>query len=279
MVQGNALVLGGGGVTGVAWETGVLAGLSEAGLDLSNADLLVGTSAGAAVAAQLASGTPLATLLERQLEGSAQEMPATLGPAVLARYVWAMLTRRDPAEFGQAMGRLALGAKTVSEADRLAVIASRLPSHEWPDRPVRVTAVNARTGEFRVFDRDDHVPLVDAVAASCAVPGVWPPVGIDGEKWIDGGMRSAVNADLAAGRARVVILAPITTGFGAVSPVDKQAAALRAAGSAVVVVSPDREAKSRMGRNSLDPARRAAAADAGYRQAALELERVAAIWR
>jgi NTE family protein len=104
-------------------------------------------------------------------------------------------------------------------------------------------------------------------------------VSIDGEKWIDGGMRSAVNADLAAGRARVVILAPITAGFGAVSPVDKQAAALRAAGSAVVVVSPDREAKSRMGRNSLDPARRAAAADAGYRQAALELERVAAIWR
>jgi NTE family protein len=279
MVQGNALVLGGGGVTGVAWETGILAGFSEAGLDLSNADLLVGTSAGAAVAAQLASGTPLATLLEWQQEGSAHEITARLGPAVLARYIWAMFTRRQPAEYGRAMGRLALGAKTVAEADRLAVIASRLPSHEWPERPVRVAAVNARTGEFRVFDRDDHIPLVDAVAASCAVPGVWPPVSIDGEKWIDGGMRSAVNADLAAGRARVVILAPITAGFGAVSPVDKQAAALRAAGSAVVVVSPDREAKSQMGRNSLDPARRAAAADAGYRQATLELERVAAIWR
>jgi len=83
MVQGDALVLGGGGVTGVAWETGVLAGLSESGLDLSNADLLVGTSAGAAVAAQLASGTPLAALLERQLAGSAQEAsgPVLLGDA------------------------------------------------------------------------------------------------------------------------------------------------------------------------------------------------------
>jgi len=104
-------------------------------------------------------------------------------------------------------------------------------------------------------------------------------VSVEGQKWIDGGMRSAVNADLAAGRARVVILAPITIGFGAMPPVDQQAAALRAAGSEVVVVSPDRDARSRMGRNSLDPARRAAAAQAGHRQAALELDRVAAVWR
>jgi NTE family protein len=107
---------------------------------------------------------------------------------------------------------------------------------------------------------------------------VWPPVSIDGEKWIDGGMRSAVNADLAAGRARIVILAPITAGFGAVTPVEKQADALRAAGSSVVVVSPDRDAASRMGRNSLDPSRRAAAADAGYLQAAQEVDRVAVVW-
>ena len=279
MVQGNALVLGGGGVTGVAWETGILAGLSEAGLDLSDADLLVGTSAGAAVAAQLASGTPIATLLERQLAGTAHEIPASLGPSVLARYVWAMLTRREPTEFGQAMGRLALGARTVSEADRSAVIASRLPSHEWPERPLKVTAVNAATGAFRVFERDDAVPLVDAVAASCAVPGVWPPVSIQGQRWIDGGMRSAANADLAAGRALIVILAPITNGFGAMPSVDQQVAALRAAGSSVVVVSPDRAARARMGRNSLDPAKRAAAAEEGHRQAALEFDRVAAVWR
>ena len=279
MLQGDALVLGGGGVTGVAWETGILAGLSEAGLDLSTAELLVGTSAGAAVAAQLGSGTPLATLLELQLAGRSQEIPATLGPALLARYLWAILTQRDPAGYGRAMGRLALGATTVDETERRVAIASRLPSHEWPERPLQLTTVNALTGAFRVFERDDGVPLVDAVAASCAVPGVWPPVSIDGEKWIDGGMRSAVNANLAAGRARVVILAPTTGGVGAVPSVGEQVAALRAAGSVVMVVSPDRDARSRMGRNVLDPAKRAVAAQAGHRQATLELDRVAAVWR
>jgi NTE family protein len=278
MVQGNALLLGGGGVTGVAWETGILAGLSDAGLDLSTAELLVGTSAGAAVAAQLASGTALDELLERQRVGSVPEIPAAIGPTVMVRYLWGMLTKRDAGAYGRAMGRLALGATTVPEAERRAVIAARLPSHDWPDRPLLVTSVNARTGEFRAFSREDHVPLVDAVAASCAVPGVWPPVTIDDELWIDGGMRSAVNADLAKGRARVVILAPITSGFGAVPSVGRQAEALRAGGSTVVVVSPDRQATSRMGRNPLDPAMRPASADEGYRQAAQELDRVAAVW-
>ena len=279
MVQGSALVLGGGGVTGIAWEIGLLAGLREAGLDLSAAELLVGTSAGAAVAAQLASDIPLATLFELQLTGSAQEIPARLGPALLARFVWNMLTQRELAGYGRAMGRVALSARTVDEAERLAAIASRLPSHEWPERLVRITAVNALSGAFRVFERADGVALVDAVAASCAVPGVWPPVSIGGERWIDGGMRSAVNADLAAGRARVVILAPITGGGGAVPTVGRQVEALRAAGSAVVLVSPDRAARSQMGRNVLDPSKRAAAAEAGKLQALRELDRVAAVWR
>jgi len=285
MLQGDALVLGGGGVTGVAWETGVLAGLSEAGLDLSTAELLVGTSAGAAVAAQLASGTPLATLLELQLARSSREIPARLGPELLARYAryarygWAMLTQRDAAGYGRAMGRLAVSATTMDEEERRVAIAFGLPSHEWPERLLQLTSVNALTGAFRVFERDDGVPLVDAVAASCAVPGVWPPVTIQGEKWIDGGMRSAANADLAAGRSRVVILAPMAGGVGAVPSVGRQVAGLRAAGSAVVVVSPDRAARSQMGRNVLDPAKRAAAAQAGHRQAALELDRVAAVWR
>ena len=71
----------------------------------------------------------------------------------------------------------------------------------------------ADNGEFVAFEKSSGVSLVDAVAASCAVPGVWPPVTINGRRYIDGGMRSAVNADLAAGYERVVVLAPINTAF------------------------------------------------------------------
>ena len=278
-MTGDALVLGGGGVTGVAWETGVLAGLAEAGLDLSGAELLVGTSAGAAVAAQVASGMSLRELYERQLAARSAEVSAKLSGLMLARYVWSMLVERDSQKFGARMGRLALNTPTLDEAERRAVIASRLPSHEWPTRALRLTTVNARTGGFVVLDRDSGVPLVDAVAASCAVPGVWPPVSMNVESFIDGGMRSAVNADLATGRARVVILAPIVQGFGPMTSVAEQVRALRAGGSRVVVVSPDSQAKKRMGRNSLDPSKRAGSAEEGRRQGLLVMTEVAAVWR
>lgn len=111
------------------------------------------------------------------------------------------------------MGRLALAARTVPAAQRLAVIAARLPSPDWPDRPLQVTAVDADTGEFRVFDHTSGVSLVDAVAASCAVPGVYPPISVGPRRYVDGGVRSATNADLAEGCERIVILAPVTSGW------------------------------------------------------------------
>jgi NTE family protein len=147
------------------------------------------------------------------------------------------------------------------------VIESRLPVHEWPSARLRVTAVDAETGGFVVFDRDAGVSLVDAVAASCAVPGVWPPVTIDGRRWIDGGMRSSANADLAEGYQRVVVLAPVSGGFGPIARLGDQVAALRAGGAQVSVVTPDRDARRAIGRNMLDPARRAMAARAGHAQA------------
>ncbi|MFE0053544.1 patatin-like phospholipase family protein, partial [Streptomyces sp. NPDC059013] len=173
----TALVLGGGGLAGIGWEIGVLHGLAEAGADVSAADLVVGTSAGSVVGVQLSSGLlTLPELYERQLADPEGEVPAGMGPSVLARYVWGVLRSRDAEAYGARMGRLALSARTEPEEARRAVFAARLLTHEWPSaRRLVVTAVDAVTGEFRAFDRESGVGLLDAVGASCAVPGVWPP--------------------------------------------------------------------------------------------------------
>jgi NTE family protein len=273
-MAGRALVLGGGGVTGVAWELGVLAGLADAGVDLSDADLVIGTSAGSVVAAQLTTGTELEKLYAAQL-GDSAEIAARIGMATMLRWAWAAVGRRNAQQVRARIGRMALAARTAPEAQRRAVIEARLPVHEWPRRRLLITAVDAESGEFTAFDRDSAVDLVDAVGASCAVPGVWPPVTINGRRYIDGGVRSAANVDLADGCERVVVLAPMTGGGGPIPTVAKQVGGLSAK---VTVVSPDPQARRAIGRNALDPARRAPAARAGREQAASVASAVAEVW-
>jgi NTE family protein len=265
----NGLVLGGGGVTGIAWELGILTGLAAGGSDLTDADLIIGTSAGAVVAAQITSGIALVELLERQIRGYGQEISAKLDTwRGVSIGLSAMRHRRDPREFRRRIGTMALATETVPESDRIAVIASRLPSHEWPERDIRIVAVDAATGEPEIFTRASGVPLINAVAASCAVPGVWPPATIGGRRFIDGGMRSAANADLAAACDRIVMITPITLGAGAMASVKTQADALRAGGAEVTVISPDEQSEEAIGSNPLDPAQRAASASAGRVQGA-----------
>ncbi|MFD9225485.1 patatin-like phospholipase family protein [Streptomyces sp. NPDC060064] len=274
----TALVLGAGGITGVGWEFGILHGLAEAGVDLSTADLVIGSSAGSVVGAQLRSGKlGIAELYERQLAAPAGEIGSRLALPLLT-YVLAILTSRTPEAYGRKLGRMALAADTVDEAVRREVIAGRLVSHTWPERRLLVTAVDAVTGELRAYDKESGVPLVDAVAASCAIPGVWPPVTIDGRTWIDGGVHSTANAHLAAGYERVVVIAPIASGNKVVVSPRAQAARLAAAGARVEVVTPDAAARKVFGRHLSDPALRAPAARAGLAQAAAHVEAVAALW-
>jgi NTE family protein len=165
----------------------------------------------------------------------------------------------------------------VPEAQRIEVIRSRLPVHEWPDTTLKITAVDTESGEFRVFDKSSGVPLVEAVAASCAVPLVWPPVTIGGHRYMDGGVRSGTNADLADGYNRVVVLAPLPRAMGPTASAFSQVSALRAK-STVALVTPDADALKSFGRNVLDPAKRAGAARAGLAQAASVINEVRSAW-
>ncbi len=273
------LVLGGGGITGIAWELGLLAGLAEAGVDLLSADLIIGTSAGSVVGAQIASSTPVETLYLRQLEPPSDELPARLGAREKLAYLAAVLRARgDLATFGRLLGAMSLRAARAGRVptveQRLEVIRSRLPSTEWPERDLRITVVDARSGEFRVITRTDRVPLVDAVAASCAVPGVFPPIPIGERAYIDGGFRSSTNADLATGCAKVVVLAPVSRAVGPLKSPQQQLAEFGAS----IVIAPDATSRAAIGKNVLDPAARRGAARAGHVQAATVVEQVRSVW-
>lgn len=266
----SALVLAGGGVTGIAWETGLLLGLREAGVTLSP-DLVIGTSAGAAVGAQLLSGTDLEELFARQVADEHREITPELDlEQLIALFsevgdLSAGLTR----ELRVTVGAFAKTGSSVTVQARQDVIRWRLPSHTWPTTPLRITTVDTDTGELVVLDATSGVELVDAVAASCAVPGVWPPVPLLGRLLMDGGTRSMANLDLAAGADDVLVLVPLA-GAG-VARVEQEAEALRGKGSIVTVVVADEAATSAMAGNPLDPALRRPAAEAGRRQGRLGL--------
>jgi NTE family protein len=279
----RALVLGGGGVVGIAWEIGVLAGLARKGVDLRDADLVAGTSAGAVVGAQLASGLDPEHLYGRQLEPPAGERPPKTSPFGLFRLVWALSRSKSAEEFGARMGRTALAATTAPEAERRAEIASWLGEvRAWPRTRLLIRAVDARSGERTDFDAASGAGLVDAVAASTAGPGTRPPATIGGRRYIDGGMHSPAAVDLAADHDRIVVIAPVVRGGGVMTGVREQIAALHD-GRRVTLVTPDPKTFARItGRSMsamLDPGRRAAAARHGLAAGLAAAPAVEEVWK
>lgn len=274
----RGLVLGGGGITGIAWETGLLAGLTEAGVDFTVADVVVGTSAGAVVGAQMLSGSPIGELYAAQLaDPTSEERGFHLGVGFFVRFLGAAALPGNEQQVSRRLGRVALRTRTEQESESLADFDKRLGGRGWPQGRLLVAAVDAETGEIRQFDQESGVPLVDAVAASCAVPTVAPPITIGGRRYIDAGMRSQANADLATGCDRVVVLAPFPFAIRRRQCISVQLATL-GPGVRAAVVSPDRVARRAIGRNALDPPRRPAAARAGFAQAASVAQQVKAAW-
>lgn len=274
----RGLVLGGGGITGIAWETGLAAGLLELGVDLTDADVVVGTSAGSVVGAQLRSGTPLPELYAFQI-GTPKPAPTpSFGLPVLFGFASAvLLSRGDPERVGRRLGRWAVdraaAGKTPTAEERFEAIRERLTSLEWPERRLLVTAVETHLGELKVFDGSDGVPLLEAVSASCAVPGVYPPVPIAGRTYIDGGARSGTNADLVADCDVVLVIAPLDRSVGPMRSASQQLG-----GTRHLVITPDDQAKAAIGKNVLEVTARPASARAGYAQAPAVAEAVRRLW-
>jgi NTE family protein len=265
--MGLGLALAGGGVAGIAWELGVLLGIVDERPDLAGpllgADVVVGTSAGSTVAAQITSGTPLADLYAAQLDAESAEVLVDVDIAALfERLTAATAGVTDPVELRRRIGELALAQSTVAEDVRRAAVAARLPATSWPERDLRIPAVDALTGEAVVFTPACGVALVDAVTASCAVPGVWPPATVNGRRYIDGGVRSSTNVDLATGCDRVLIVTPNLPDTPALwSDLPAEIAALGAVRTATVFA--DESSLAAFGVNPLSPTTRAPAARAG----------------
>lgn len=293
----RALVLGGGGSAGNAWLIGVIAGLCDAGLDVTEADLIIGTSAGSTAAAQITSATPT-ELLANILSAAPQQRTGPvgsaggrvpIGPAAdhMERTSGVIAAAEDAADMRRRMGAAALEMDATSDGSGQtqwrATVAARLPSQRWPERTVLIVAVDAHNGEPVVFDRHSGVDLADAVAASCANGFGVPPYGIGERRYIDGGYRRNENADLADGYGRVLVLSPLggrtrtplEWGMHLAAQVDE----LGKRGSRVETILPDSNSRNAFGSNMMDLSTRPPAARAGYNQGRALAEQLTEFWR
>jgi NTE family protein len=248
----------------------VLKGLRDSGVDLTGANLIVGTSAGAIVGANVCLGRDLEELFAEQLmppeNTTTRDVSALLrARAALERSADGQRAAFDPAMLVK-LGELAVRAPTESEESRLATVSSYLPPvPAWPERPLLITALDIATGALVIWTKDTEASLVQAVASSCAAPMIAPPTTIGGHRYMDAGPRSGTSAHLAAKHDFVIVLAVARPG-APLGPLETESNDLRAGGSRVEIVVPDGGAALAIFPNVLDPTKRAAAAEAGANQ-------------
>lgn len=268
------LVLGAGGVVGGAFHEGVLRAITDAtGWDPRNAQIIVGTSAGSHVGAMLRGGrsTRGGRSLGRTTPVDAPEPASRRRPAAPGMLLRG-LTRPGSVRIG-ALLAAALPAGRTSFSSMIGSVNAAHPGG-WPDQELWLPAVRLRDGARVVFGRPG-APRADvgrAVAASCAIPGYFTPVEIDGERYVDGGVYSTTNLDLLEGLGLdlVIVSAPMGVARGALSAsallqgrtymrlrLAAEARAVRAGGTPVMAFSPTADDVQVMGWNSMSGGRRA----------------------
>jgi len=285
----RALVLGGGGSVGIAWETGLAAGLADEGIDLRLADKIVGTSAGSFVGAELAAGRAPSEMRARLTESAraratvSDGAPATALPVPDLQKLMDFMARMPTSEaeglkWRAEIGAYALEAQTLPEEACVAFFAS-VADTPWPAK-YSCTAVDAHDGRFVVLDERTGTSLARGVASSCSVPGLFPPITINCRRYVDGGMRSATNFDLAEGYARVIAVAVIPGGAATfmAARIEPELKHLRSSGSHVELVTPDAASLDAFGPNLMDASRQVAALEAGVKQGRAEAVRIRSVW-
>ena len=290
----RAVVLGGGGPVGVAWEAGLAAGLEEEGLRLADADLFVGTSAGSVIGSQLALGRSPADLVASQQAIANGDRPEQrplqrafdMGPLTqtfLKVYAADAPLHQTRAE----VGAFALHADAMKEEEWLPTFGRESNFSSWPERAFICTAIDTATGELVTWRKDSGVPLGLAIASSCAVPGIVSPITISGRRYMDGGIGSTTNAQLAKGYDKVLVVSVVSArsrpGFEDIGAriakrFEDELQSLRDAGSKVELIRPDDASREAFGPNFMDGTRREACVQAGLRQGRLEAERLREWW-
>ncbi|WP_371476822.1 patatin-like phospholipase family protein [Kitasatospora sp. NBC_00315] len=273
----RALALGAGGPVGAAWMAGLACGLGRGGVDLSEADLIIGTSTGAIIGAVLATGQDLDRLATPVRPADTNSTPPQVDGRRLGE-AFAVLgsAASNPAEAWRRVGQIALAAETGPEQAHVTRMRAMAGADQWPDRKLLITAMDAETGEQEVFDRASGAPLPCVVAASTAFPGIYPPITINGRRYMDGSLRSATNAALAAGARTLVVIDPQAHLFP--RELLQQELAVAAAHT-VVTVEPDSASIRAFGSDLNDRTAWEPAYQAGLRQATDAAEQLRLAWQ
>lgn len=188
---------------------GLAAELRRGGIDLGTADAIVGTSAGAVVGAALAVGRDLDSFADDPRPPGGTQAPPVVKPELIAATFAVLFDRTlDRDEARRKVGRMAMAEEPAQPA-HIAPIEWLVGGKDWPDHRLRVAVVDAATGERRVWNSTTGVPLATAVTASRSFPGAFPPVIVEDRYYIDGGIWSPTNADLATNSELVLVIEPL----------------------------------------------------------------------